>query len=161
MDYFDERTHLWLFCILYQVFHQLTFKFFINYFLEHRDLTKVIAAKLLTNFTFVIQRISKRKFLIIFCYTEVLFPRHPESNRAYLFMEKAVQSIQKISFQKYSGKTFEEDKWSSPKSKQYFRKNIPVMKLVLFSVMLSSSSVSSVFSSIARLLLLCKRSNAA
>ena len=159
--FFYERKHLWLLCNLFQVFHQLTFKFSINQIVEYRDLTKAIAARLLTNFTFVFQRISKRKFQIIFCYTEVLFPRHSESKRTYLFLEQAVQSIQKISFQKYSGKKFQEDKCSSPKSKQYFRKKMSVMELALFSVMLKNSSASFVFSKIARLLLLCQRSNIA
>ena len=58
----------------------ISFNCSINQFLEYCDLTKVIAAGLLTNFTFVLQRISKRKFLFIFCCTKVLFPRHSEPN---------------------------------------------------------------------------------
>ena len=76
----------------------ISFNFSINQFLEYCDLTKVIAARLLTNFTFVLQRISKRKFVTIFCYTEVLFSRHSESNRTHTFLKQAVQSLQKISF---------------------------------------------------------------
>ena len=125
-------TQLWLLCNLFQVFHQLVLKFSINQFLEYHDLTKAIAARLATNFLFVLQRISKRKFLIIFCYVEVLLTRHSESNRTYLFLEQAVQSVQKISFQKYLGKIFQEDKCSSPKSKQYFGKKMSVIELVFF-----------------------------
>ena len=68
-------------------FSLISFKCSINYFLEYRHMTKLIAARLLTNFTFELQRISKWKFLIIFSYTEVLFPRH--------YLEEAVQSFQK------------------------------------------------------------------
>ena len=145
----------------------ISFKCFINQFSSVPStsslsiachLTKAIAARLLTNFTFVLQRISKWKFLFIFCYTEVLFSRHSESNRTHIFLEQAVQSLQKISFYEYSGKNSQEGKCSSPRSRQCFRKKIYVMKSVLFSVMLWASSV---FSSIARPLLLCKRSNIA
>ena len=141
-------------------FCAISFKCFINQFLEYCDLTKVIAARLLTKFTFVLQRISKRKFLTI-CYTEVLFPRHSDSNRTHIFLEQAVQSLQKISFYEYSGKNYQEGKCSSPRSRQCFRKKMYVMKSVLFSVMLWASYASSVFSSIARRLLLYKRSNIA
>ena len=139
----------------------ISFNCSINQFLEYCDLTKVIAARLLTNFTFVLQRISKRKFVIIFCSTEVLFSRHSESNRTHIFLEQAVQSLQKISFYEYSGKNSQEGKCSSPRSRQCFRKKIYVMKSVLFSVMLWGSYASSVFSSIVWPLLLCKRSNIA
>ena len=132
----------------------ISFNFSINQFLEYCDLTKVIAARLLTNFTFVLQRISKRKFVIIFCSTEVLFSRHSKSNRTHIFLEQAVKSLQKIFFYEYSAKNFQEGK--GPRSRQCFKKKIYVMKSVLFSVMLWASSV---FSSIARPLLLCKRSN--
>ena len=148
-------------CNLFQVFHQLAFKCSINQFLEYHHLTTAIAARLLTNFTFVLQRISKWKFLFIFCYTEVLFSRHSESNRTHIFLEQAVQSLQKISFYEYSGKNSQEGKCSSPRSRQCFRKKMYVMKSVLFSVMLWASYASSVFSSIARPLLLCKQSNIA
>ena len=120
-----------------------------NCFPEYHDLTKVMAARLLTNLTFMLWRIFIWKFLIIFCYMEGLFPRHSESNRTRIFLEQALQSVQKLFFQKYSGKSFQEDKCSSPKSKQYFRKKMYVMELVLFSVMLRASSASSVLSSIA------------
>ena len=75
-----------------------SFKCSINQFLEYCDLAKVIAARLLTKFAFVLQRISKRKFLIIFCFTEVLFPRHSGSNRTHVFLEQAVQSLQPFKF---------------------------------------------------------------
>ena len=94
----------------------ISFNCSINQFLEYCDLTKVIAARLLTNFTFVLQRISKRKFVIIFCSTEVLFSRHSESNRTHIFLEQVVQSLQKISFYEYSRKNSQEGKCSSPRS---------------------------------------------
>ena len=106
MDFYYELTHLWFLCNFLQVFHQLAFKCSISSIPEDRDPTKVIAARLLTNFTFVLQRIFKWKFLIIFCYTEVIFPRYSESNRTHIFLEEAAQSVQKISFQKYSEKFF-------------------------------------------------------
>ena len=79
-------------------FCAIFFKCSINQFLEYCDLAKVIAARLLTKFTFLLQRISKRKFLIIFCFTEVLFPRHSESYRTHVFLEQAVQSLQPFKF---------------------------------------------------------------
>ena len=106
IDFYYEQTHLWLLCNLLQVFHQLAFKCSISSIPEDPELARVIAARLLTNFTFVLQRIFKWKFLIIFCYTEVIFPRYSESNRTHIFLEKAAESIQKISFQKYSEKYF-------------------------------------------------------
>ena len=148
MGFFYERMHLSL-CVI-------SFKCSIDQFLEHRELTRVIAVIVLTNFTFVLQRISKRKFLIIFCYAEVLFPKHSESNGTHIFLVQAVQSVQKISFQRYSGRNFQGDKCSSPKSKQYFRKKMSVMELVFFFfVMFRAFSAPSVFSSIYRPPLLC------
>ena len=152
---FYERKHLPFLCNLFQVFHQLAFKCSINQFFEYHHFTNAIAARLSTNFTFVVQRISKWKFPIIFCYTEVLFPRHSESNRTHVFLEQAVQSVQKPFFRNIQKKDFLEGKCTSLKSKQYFRKKISVMKFVLFLIM----SGSSVFSSIARPLPLCKGSN--
>ena len=61
-------------------FCEISFKCSINQLLEYHDLTKFISAKLLTNFTFALQRIPEWKFLIIFCCTELLFPRHSESD---------------------------------------------------------------------------------
>ena len=142
----------------------ISFMCSINQFLEYRHLTKVIhCSKVFDNFTFVLQRISKWKFLIIFCHTEVLFPRHSnkESNRTHIFLKQAIQSVQKTFFYKYSEKKFQESKYSSPRSTQYFRKKMFVMEFVLFSIMLRASPTSSVFSSVTRLLLLCKRSNIA
>ena len=135
----------------------ISLNFSINQFLEYCDLTRVIAVRLMTNFTFVLQRISKRKFVIIFCSTEVLFSRHSESNRTHIFLEQAVQSLQKISFYEYSGKNSQEGKCSSPRSRQCFRKKMYVMKSVLFSVILWASYALSVFSSIAWPLLLCDK----
>ena len=106
----------------------ISFNSSINQFLEYCDIIKVFAANFLTNFTFVLQKISKRKFVIIFYSTEVLFSRHSESNRTHIFLEQAVQSLQKISFYEYSGKNSQEGKCSSPKSRQCLRKKIYVMK---------------------------------
>ena len=139
----------------------ISLKCSINQFLEYRHLTKAIVARLLNNFTFVLQRFSKWKFLIIFCYTKVLFPRHFESNGTHIFLEQTVQSIQKTFFQKYSEKYFHEGKRSSLRSKQYFRKEKFVMEFILFSVMLKASSSFLVFSSIAWPFLSCQRSNIA
>ena len=61
-------------------FCEISFKCSINQLLEYRDLKKFIAAKLLTNFTFALQRIPEWQFLIIFCYTDLLLPRHFESD---------------------------------------------------------------------------------
>ena len=139
----------------------ISFKCSINQSHEYCILTKVLAARFMNNFIFVLWRMSMLKFLIIFCYIEVLFPGHSESNRTHIFLEQAVQSLQKISFYEYSGKNSQEGKCSSPRSRQCFRKKMYVMKSVLFSVMLWASYGSSVFSSIARPLLLCKQSNIA
>ena len=157
------KTLSWTFFLNGRIcsFCVISFKCSINQFLEYCHLTQAIAARLLNNFTFVPKRISKWKFLIIFCYTELLFPRHPGSKQINIFMEEAVQSVQKTFFQKYSEKKFQEDKDSIPRSKQYFRKKMSVIKFALLSVMLRGSSDSSVFSSIARPLLLCKRINIA
>ena len=70
----------------------------IKKFLEYLDLTKANAARLFTNYTFVLQSISKWKFLIIFYCTEVLLPRDSESNRTHIFLEQAGQSVQKKLF---------------------------------------------------------------
>ena len=156
MGLFYERSHFWLLCNVFQVFYQLVFKYSINQFLERRDLTKVIATRLLTSFTFVIQRIFKWKFLIIFCYTEVLFPRHSECNQTNIFSGKSSPEC----LEKFR-KNFQEGKCSNPKSKQYFSKKMYVIEIVLFSVILRPSSASSVSSSIACPLLQCKRDNTA
>ena len=65
-------------------FCEISFKCSINQLLEYHDLTKFISAKLLTNFTFALQRIPEWQFLIIFCYTELLFPSHSESDRTLI-----------------------------------------------------------------------------
>ena len=105
IDFFYEPTHLWLLRNLFQVFHQLAFKFSINQFLEYRELTKTIAAKLLTNFTFVIQRISKR-FLIIFCYTEVLFQGTLNLTERTFFRNKPFRVFKKSLFRNVQEKIF-------------------------------------------------------
>ena len=115
-------------------FRLISFNCSINQFLEYCNLTNVIATRLLTHFTFVLQKISKRKLEIIFCYTEVLFSRHSESNRTHIFLEEAVQILQKLSFYEYSGKNSQEGKFSSPKSRQSSRKKMYVMNSILFSV---------------------------
>ena len=65
-------------------FCEISFKCSINQLLEYRDLTKFIAAKFLTSFTFTLKRIPKWQFLIIFCYTEFLFSRHSESDQTLI-----------------------------------------------------------------------------
>ena len=49
--------------------------------IEYHDLTNIIGPRLSTNFTFVLYRISEWQFAVIFCYTELLFARHSESDR--------------------------------------------------------------------------------
>ena len=73
-----KRTHVWHGAC------KISFKCSIDQLLEYRDLTQFIAAKLLTNFTFALQRIPEWQFLIIFCYTELLLPRHSESDRTLI-----------------------------------------------------------------------------
>ena len=94
------KTLSWTFFLNGRIcgFCVISFKCSINQFLEYCHLTQAIAARLLNNFTFVLKRISKWKFLIIFCYTELLFPRHPGSKQIHIFMEEAVQSVQKTFF---------------------------------------------------------------
>ena len=94
------KTLSWTFFLNGRIcgFCVISFKCSINQFLEYCRLTQAIAARLLNNFTFVLKRISKWKFLIIFCYTELLFPRHPGSKQIHIFMEEAVQSVQKTFF---------------------------------------------------------------
>ena len=65
-------------------FCEISFKRSINQLLDYRDLTKTTVPKLLTNFTFMLQRISEWQLLMIFCYTELLFPKHSESDRAQI-----------------------------------------------------------------------------
>ena len=62
---------IWGFCDLSQEFHKLA---------------KVIASRLSANFTFsaMLKRISEWQFLMVFCYTELLFPRNSESDRTLL-----------------------------------------------------------------------------
>ena len=114
-------------------FSVIPFNCSINQFLEYCDLTEVIAARLMTNFTFVLQRVSKQRFVIIFCSPEVLFSRHSESNRTYILLEQAVQSFWNISFNEYLGKNSQEGNCRSPQSRQCFRKKMYVIKSVLLS----------------------------
>ena len=65
-------------------FCETSFKCSIDQLLEYRDLKKFIAAELLNIFTSMLQRIPEWQFLIIFCYTELLFPRHSESDRTLI-----------------------------------------------------------------------------
>ena len=56
IDFFNEKSALnGRICD----FCEISFKCYINQLLEYRDLTKVTAEKLLTNFTFVLQKISE------------------------------------------------------------------------------------------------------
>ena len=54
----------------------------------------------------------------------------------WFLLERTVKSVYKNCFEKVSLKSSQEDKRSSSKSKQFFRKKISVMKFVLFSVRL-------------------------
>ena len=74
--------------------------------LEYRDLTKVIAARLLTNFTFVFQQISEWRFLIIFCCTKLLFSSHSKSERPLIYSRTSCSENLENSFQKYSEKKY-------------------------------------------------------
>ena len=56
----------------------------LNSSFQYRNLTKVITATLLTNFTFVLWRISEWQFLIILYYTELLLSRHSEYDRTII-----------------------------------------------------------------------------
>ena len=72
--------------------------------LEYPDLTKIIAARLLTNFTFVLLQTSEQQFLFIFCYTELLFSSHSESDRPLIYSRTSRSESLENSFQKYSEK---------------------------------------------------------
>ena len=86
-------------------FCKLSFKCSIKQLLKYSDLTKVSTARLLTNFISVLQRISKWQSL-----------NTVPKLRPFL-LEQVFQNDQKNSFRKYSEKNFQEDNWSSPKSK--------------------------------------------
>ena len=141
------HRHICGFCVISLKCSINYFQYSIKWFLEYCYLKKIIAVRLLTNFTFVLWRISKWKF-------KVSFPMHAESE--HIFLEEAVQCLENFFFLKYSEKNLQEDKCSSSKSKQYFRNKMSMMELVLFSVMLRVLSTLSAFSSISWLLLLCK-----
>ena len=97
------------------LFCEISFRCFISQILEYSDLTQVIAASLLTNFTFVLQKISEWQFLIIFCYTELLFPRNPESNGTLLSSRPFSFILGKFFLE--IEKFFQENNRSSTKSK--------------------------------------------
>ena len=65
-------------------FCEIYFKCSVEQLLEYPDLKKFIAAKLLTNFTFMLQRIPEWQILTIFCSIELLFPRHSESDQTFI-----------------------------------------------------------------------------
>ena len=98
-------------------FCEISLKGSINLLFEHNDLAKVIAARLLTNFTFVVYRISEQKFLVIFCYAELLLPRHSESDRTLLSSRPTAQSVQENVLIKFSEKISQEYNCSDTKSK--------------------------------------------
>ena len=135
-------------------FCEICFKCSINYFLEYNDLTRVVAATSLL----LRSRGSLNNNFQLFCAIQNCYSQYSLNltERSFL-LKQAVQIVQKNYFQKYSEKNFRQDKDSSPKSKQYFRKKMFAMGFVLFSVMSWASSVSSVFSNFAQLLLLSKQ----
>ena len=112
--------------------------------LSTSSLSTAIAARLLTNFTFVMQTISEYKFLMIFCCTKLLFPRHSESVRTLLSSRPTAQSVQENFLKKFSDKFSQEYNCISPKSKQQFREIMSVMEFVLFSATLRTLPASSV-----------------
>ena len=65
-------------------FAKTSFKCSTDQLLEYRDLKKFIPAEILNNFTSVLERIPEWQFLIIFCYAELLFPMHSESDRTLI-----------------------------------------------------------------------------
>ena len=81
------------------------------------NLTKVIAAIFLTNFTFALYRISEQKFLMILCYTELLFPIRCESDRTLLSSRLTTQSVQENILKKFLGNISQECNCSDSKSK--------------------------------------------
>ena len=131
-------------------FCEISFKRSINQLLEYHELAKIIAAMLLTNFTFVLQRISEWKFLMIFNYTELL-PRHSESDRTLISSrtsrsERLEKFFLKIIRTRQRRRQYSRRQRSSFRSKQYFTKKMSLMKFVLFSVTLKALYASSVVS---------------
>ena len=101
----------------FEAFSEISFKGSINQLFEHSDLTKVIPARYLTNFTFVLYRIYEQKFLMIFCYTELFFPRQSKSDRTLLSSRPTVQSIQENILKKFSENISQKYNCSNLKSK--------------------------------------------
>ena len=107
---------------------------------EYRSLTKVIAARVSTNFTFVLQQISKSQFLILFCYTELLFLSHSESERPLIYSTTSRSESLEIFFQKYSEKIPRKANVVAPNLSNIFRKKMSVMKcLCLVFITLKAS----------------------
>ena len=113
VQFSNLKTSSWTFLMKNQLqtgafvaFCDMSFKCSINQLLGYCSLTNVIAVRFLTNFTFVLQRISEWQFLMNFCYTELLFPGTLNLTECSFLLEQAVQSVQKNSFQKYSEKKF-------------------------------------------------------
>ena len=89
---------------------------------------------------------------MIFCYTELLFPRHSESDRTLLSSRLTAQSVYENILKKFSATISQECNCSDPKSKKYLRKKMSVMEVALFSATLKTSSASSVSNNFAWLL---------
>ena len=83
------HRHICGFCVISLKCSINYFQYSIKWFLEYCYLKKIIAVRLLTNFTFVLWRISKWKF-------KVSFPMHAESE--HIFLEEAVQCLENFFF---------------------------------------------------------------
>ena len=129
----------------------------INYFLEYCDLTEVIAARLITNFTFVLQRVSKQKFVIIFCSTEVYSEGTLNLTERTFFWNEQFRVLENfllwIFRKKFSGRQMQK-----PPIQAMFQEENVCDKISLI-FMLWTSYALPVFSSITRPLPLYKRSN--
>ena len=110
------KTLSWTFFLNGRIcgFCVISFKCSINQFLEYCHLTQAIAARLLNNFTFVLKRISKWKFLIIFCYTELLFPRHPGLSKYTFLWKKPFRVFRKLFFRNIQKRNSRKTKIVSP-----------------------------------------------
>ena len=89
---------------------------------SHSRVSSTSSLRLLTSFTFVLQSTSEQKFLMIFCYIDLLFTRHSESERTLLSSRPTAQrkiqkTVQKSFLKKFSEKFFQEYNCSSPKPK--------------------------------------------
>ena len=89
---------------------------------SHSRVSSTSSLRLLTSFTFVLQSTSEQKFLMIFCYIDLLFTRHSKSERTLLSSRPTAQrkiqkTVQKSFLKKFSEKFFQEYNCSNPKPK--------------------------------------------